>query len=301
MSAGSTTFVCEPTRESRLARAGDFLTLTKPRIAALELVAVAVAAVAAGGALDNPWPLIHALIGTALVAASASAWNQWLEQDLDSLMPRTADRPLPMGRISESEAIAFGGISLVVGIGYLWLLTNAVVALLALLTWVLYVCVYTPLKSRTPLNTAVGAVAGAMPALIGAAVYSSPWTVMAAALFMLIFLWQFPHFMAIAWLYRQQYAKAGMKMLPVVDQTGKRSGGQAVSAAAALVPVALIPVVMRMGNPSWLAATVLLSVAQFAVAVWFLVDTDDRSARWLLRATLIYLPAQLLLITIFSI
>ena len=189
------------------------LELTKPKIAVLELLTVWVAACVACSGIPGNWVLIvNALIGTALVAASASTLNQWLERSSDTQMLRTADRPLPSGEVSDREALSIGLITMVLGTVYLAVLVHWITAVLGLVTWVLYVCIYTPLKKRTSANTLVGAIAGALPVLMGAsAVLSDGSTrgglLLAAILFGIVFFWQFPHFMAIAWIYREDYRR----------------------------------------------------------------------------------------------
>ena len=281
-----------------LARARDYLELAKPKIAVLELVTVATAYYLAGHGSQNLWTLIHALIGTTLVAASASAFNQWMERETDSLMPRTANRPLPAGRLRARDVAWFGSITAVAGICYLALAVNELTASLGLASWLLYVVVYTPMKRRTSANTAVGAVAGALPVLMGWTAAGSPLDVNAATLFMIVFLWQFPHFMAIAWLYRRDYALAGMRMLTVVDPTGIRAGRQAVLGASALVPVTLIPVLVNYATPMYGVAAMVIGLAQLACAASFFRRLDETSARRLLRASLLYLPAILCLLTL---
>ena len=279
-----------PARSVGWQRVADFVELTKPKIAVMELVTVTVAAfVARWHALDM-LSLLHALIGTTLVAASASALNQCLEIHLDRLMDRTIDRPLPAGRISASEAIAFGLITGVAGVAYLAIAVGTQVAALGLLSWVLYVVIYTPLKTRTTLNTFIGAVAGAMPVLMGWFAAGGVWGLAPLVLFAIVFLWQFPHFMAIAWLYRHQYAASGMKMLPVVDPSGRSAGVQAVCSALVLVPVSLLPSVIQFAGLWYFIAALVLGLAQLAAAVWFCRTPNERSARCLLRASLIYLP-----------
>ncbi|MCE9553629.1 MAG: heme o synthase [Planctomycetes bacterium] len=293
----STSTLTYPRRRTALwGRVADYIELTKPRIAALELLTVLVGAgIACSGVPSDGWLILHLLGGTALVAASASALNQWLERDTDGLMRRTADRPLPAGRLTPTEVIIFGAIT--GSAGLLWLLTlvGPVTAALGLLTWLLYVWVYTPLKTRSSANTFIGAVAGALPAMMGYAALApandaAEHRLLAATLFLLVFLWQFPHFMAIAWLYRDSYTAGGMKMLPVVDPTGRRAGAQAVLSAAVLVPISLLPtLLMRAGSVYFLLALVL-SVFQLACAVSFALQMNDITARRLLRASLVYLP-----------
>jgi protoheme IX farnesyltransferase len=282
--------------DDRFAIAGRllaYLDLTKPRISALVLVVVAVSGWVARWGAPDLTVLLHALFGTALVAASSSAANQWIERRRDARMKRTRGRPLPSGRLSEADVIRFAAATLLAGLVYLGLLVNVLTAALGLVTWILYVAVYTPLKVRTPLNTHVGAVAGALPVAMGWAAVGGAWDVRAAALFLILFLWQFPHFMAIAWLYREQYAKAGMQMLTVVDPTGRRAGVLAVATALALAPVSLAPAFYSPGASLLAFGAIVLGVFQLAAAVAFAAARDELSARRLLHASLIYLPALL--------
>jgi heme o synthase len=292
----SPTLVCEVPRCGAWSRWADYLELTKPKIGVMELAVVATSAFVAAWGNPPLWSLALTLFGTGLLAASASALNQWLERDLDAFMPRTADRPLPQGRLSSPEVLAFGAIAAVAGAGALaWV--NAIALALGVATWATYVLLYTPLKTRSTANTSIGAVAGALPILIGWASTGRPLDLVAAALFVLLFLWQFPHFMAIAWLYRQDYAAAKMQMLSVVDPSGRRAGAQAVIAALALVPVSLVPA-LAMLAPVYFVVALALGAAQFACAVSFCVRRDTSSARRLLAASLIYLPALLIALVV---
>lgn len=290
-------------RQTIAARLADYLELTKPRIIVLELIVAAAAAGLAAPHSLNVAVLMHALWGTALVAASASIANQWWERKNDSLMPRTADRPLPAGRVSSREALLLCAVTLAGGAGWLLWKVNLTTTLLGILCWLVYVVVYTPLKTRTTLNTAVGAVAGAIPVLMGWSATGAPLNLLAFALAGVLFLWQFPHFMAIAWMYRRQYAAAGHKMLPVVDHDGWRTAVQAIVGAALVIPVSLIPALSSVGGGSliYFAWALVLGLIQFAFTLRFALFRDDYSARLLLRSTLIYLPAwlgMLLIVTI---
>jgi protoheme IX farnesyltransferase len=289
------TLVLEEARSAAPARWADYLELTKPRIAALVLVTVTVAAFVAGWGPPNAALLVNTLLGTTLVAASASAFNQLLERESDALMPRTADRPLPAGRLLPWQVALFGISTIMLGTVYLAAAVNPLTAALGLLTWFLYVWIYTPLKSRTSANTAVGAVAGALPVLMGWSAVA-PLDLKAFSLFLIVFLWQFPHFMAIAWMYRHEYAAAGLKMLPVVDPSGHRAGAQAVVAALLLIPVSLVPAVQNLAGPMYFGWVLVLSLAQFACAVAFFARLDDTAARRLLRASLVYLPLVMILL-----
>ena len=286
-------------RPAWLARVHDYIELSKPRIAVLVLIAVAVSYSVARWGQPDPRVLLHVLLGTLFIAASASALNQWLERRRDGLMQRTRERPLPTGRLSGRETVTLAALTFVIGCLYLLLSVGWQPACWGLLTWVLYVLVYTPLKTRTSWNTAVGAVAGALPVLIGWSAASQSYDLRAAALFWMLFLWQFPHFMAIAWLYRKQYARAGMQMLPVVEPTGLRAGRQAAMAACALLPVSVIPAISTPGWGGVICSAIILAlgVGQLLCAVAFLQNRGEVSARRLLRASLIYLPAVLLILT----
>jgi protoheme IX farnesyltransferase len=306
MSATTTTAVYVSRRDMLVARMAAYVELSKPKIASLVLVVVAVSACIAGGQSLEPWLWLHTLLGTALVAASASTFNQLIERRSDALMDRTADRPLPMGRLHWSQAVSFGAASLAAGVIYLAIAVNQLTAAFGALTWLLYVVVYTPLKARTSANTAVGAVAGAMPVLIGwaAAQGSFAFTsgplsggLRAAALFLIVYLWQFPHFMAIAWIYRHQYGAAGLQMLTVVDGTGRRAGLQSVLGALALLPVSLLPALQALGLFYVIGAT-LLGFAYFCSAAIFCWRRDDLSARRLLQVSLVYLPGVLVLLVL---
>ena len=289
----------ETPRTHGLARVADYVELTKPRIGALVLVTVAISYCCARWGQPEPWAMIHAMFGTLLVAASASALNQFLERRLDLRMDRTANRPLPAGRLSVSEVLTFAVVTIVAGEIYLAVLVNLEAALWGLLTWTIYVWVYTPLKTRTPLNTAIGAISGALPIFIGWAAAGGVWNdyLRASSVFMIVFLWQFPHFMAIAWMYRKQYGYAGMQMLSVVDPTGRRAGVQAVCGALALLPVSLVPGLFTpgLGGSVYIVAAFLLGVAQLAFAIVFCTNLSDRAARYLLKASLVYLPTVLML------
>ncbi len=286
-----TTLSIEKPRSTWLARAADYLELTKPKISLLVLVTVAAAALVADWGPPDGWLLAHTLLGTALVAASASALNQLLERHSDARMARTMDRPLPAGRLSPTEVVTFGFAALAVGLLELALLVGPITAALGLLTWVLYVGVYTPLKSRTPLNTVVGAVAGALPVLMGWTAVGAPLDLRAWSMFLIVFLWQFPHFMAIAWIYRRDYAAAGLKMLSVVDASGYRAAAQAVITALVLIPVSLVPCLLHPAAEVYFFWALLAGVAQLACAIGFMLRLSDASARRLLLASLIYLPA----------
>ena len=239
-------------------RLADFVILTKPRLNLLVLVTtVASLYLAAPGGVPLA-VLLHTVIGTALVAGGAAALNQALERDTDRLMSRTASRPVPDGRVRPGEAAAFGLVLSIVGLIELAATVNRLSAVVAGLTLASYVLVYTPLKRRTSLATVVGAVPGALPPVIGWTAAGAPMTLEALVLFGIVFFWQMPHFLAIAWLYRDDYARAGIPLLPVLEPDGRRTGHQALLYAAALWPVSLMPTVVGLaGAPYGLVATAL--------------------------------------------
>jgi protoheme IX farnesyltransferase len=274
-------------------RLADYVELTKPRIATMALVTVAVGSfVATPGRVDVPL-LIHTLIGTGLVAAGASVLNQLFERNTDALMRRTRNRPLPAGRVTVGEAAILGVTLSAVGIGYLCLLAGVLTCLLAAITLLLYAFVYTPMKRWTSLNTLVGAIPGALPPMMGWAAVRGSIDVEAWMLFLIMFLWQFPHFLAIAWIYREDYARAGLKMLPVVDKQGGMTGRQIIGYTLALLPASLVPGVIGIAGRAYFFGALGLWLAFLSFAVSFaLFATQDR-ARNLMRASLVYLPTLL--------
>lgn len=284
------------------AKLTDYVELTKPRILTLVLITVALTSVIATGGQPVLVRLFHTLLGTTLVAGSASIFNQWMERTTDRRMTRTQDRPIPAGRLGSIEALILGGASVLIGLSYLSTTTTLSATMWAAATWFIYVAIYTPLKTKTWLNTAVGAVPGAMPVLIGWTATGTALDTRAWCLFLLVYFWQFPHFMAIAWLYRQQYADAGMKMLTVVDPTGRRAGMHSITSAIAVLMVSIVPAFLGFQiSALYLVGSMLLGVIQIIRANQFMQSRNEHSARKLLRATLVYLPLQLLLVTLLSI
>ena len=269
--------------------------LTKPRIVAMVVLTAGVGYLigAGGGAAWST--LLHLLAGTALVAAGAGALNQVAERDVDALMRRTARRPLPSGRLSLAEATGISYVSALAGVVYLGLLVNGITAVVAALTVGSYVVVYTPLKRRTSLATLVGALPGALPIVGGWTAAHGSLGAEALVLFWIVFLWQLPHFLALSWMYRDDYARAGLKMLSVGDPDGRVTFRQAVLYAVALIPISLAPAVLGMAGAVYFVGAGLLSG-------WFALATAragrDRStamARRLFLASLVYLPGILVL------
>ena len=281
-----------------VARIADYLELTKARIVVMVLAVVGLSMLVAQWGQVQPFAMFSAMLGTLLVAASASVWNQIIEHRTDQLMPRTATRPIPSGRISRSEAMVVGtGLGLL-GAAYLLLTVGFAPALVGVVTWLGYVVGYTPLKRHTSWNTLVGAIPGAMPVLIGWTATGQPLDMRAATLFTLLFIWQFPHFMSIAWLYRGDYARAGLKMITVVDRTGQLAGIQAVAGAAAIIPVSLLPAWQSPTPLAYGCLAVSLGIWQLFVAIGFCRRRDERAAKRLLKVSVIYLPLILLAITL---
>jgi heme o synthase len=281
----------------------DYLNLTKPRITLMILLTVAVAMYAGSRIMDLPVGLgtwFHTLLGTAMIASSASTLNQWFEQSRDTLMPRTQKRPLPSGRLTSFEAALWGW--LLVGLGSLELLwfVNWAAMFCGVMTWFIYCWVYTPLKPVTWWNTAVGTLPGALPVMIGwTAVGGGLWDSDGWAITWVVILWQFPHFMAIAWMYKDQYAAAGFRMITNEEPTGVAAGWHAVLGAIALIPLSIL-VLSPTGPISWLIAglAVATCIWQLVQSYRFLQDRNRTTSKRLLRASLIYLPAILLLIVI---
>jgi heme o synthase len=267
-----------------------FLALTKPDVTFLVVMTTA-----AGYALGTEGPLdwlrmAHAVFGTTLIAAGTSALNHYMERDTDALMRRTASRPLPSGQLQPREALWFGVSLLVTGALYLALVSNALATLLGILTSAAYLCVYTPLKRKTTLATFVGAFPGAVPPLIGWAAARGTITVDAWILFAVLFLWQFPHFDAISWVYREDYRRAGIQMLPVVDPEGRRTFREILLTAALLVPVSLLPAVTGLVGAHYFFGALVLGIMLVEVCLWTAAAKSNIRAKWLMHATVLHLP-----------
>jgi len=269
----------------------DWMELTKPRITSMVVFTALVGFVTASS--SSPWsPLLAAaLLGTGLVAAGASVLNQVLERDTDALMLRTRARPLPAGRVTPAAARAFGAVLTAAGLAVLLWRSGPLAAAVAFSTWASYLFLYTPLKRKTPLATLVGAVPGALPPVIGWAAARGQLDAGAFILFAILFLWQVPHFLAIAWLYRDDYARAGFPMLPVLDREGTFTSRQAVVHSLALLLVSLAPAVAGLAGPAYLAGAFLLGAALTVFAVRLARARDLVAARALFLASVLYLPA----------
>lgn len=279
-----------PMADARRSTASDFVALTKPRLNLLVVITSA-----AGyylGGLDTPsaLPMTLAIGGTTLVAAGAAALNQVYERDTDRLMRRTRLRPLPDGRVTTTDARVFGLTLSGLGIALLAFGANLAAALLAAATLVVYLVIYTPLKRRSSAATLVGAVPGALPALIGWAAARGTVSVGGWTLFAIVFLWQIPHFMAIAWMYRDDYRSAGFPMLPIVEPEGRRTGRQALAYALVLLPVSLAPSFVGVSGRAYLGIAALLGLALLALAARFAAQRSDTTARALFYGSITYLP-----------
>lgn len=280
----------------------DYLALTKPRIVAMVLVTVAAGYVLAPpGALSGAARMLvlaHLLVGTALVAAGTNALNQVWERDVDAHMRRTAGRPLPAGRLSVVEATVFAVGAGLLGVAYLGLLVNRLTATLAAATLVSYVLVYTPLKRRTALATLVGAVPGALPIVGGWTAAGGSLDARAWLLFALLFLWQLPHFLALGWIYRDDYARAGLPTLSAGDPDGRRTFRQAALDAAALLAVSLAPTLIGMTGAFYFIGAIGLSTWLLWTSGACARNPSTDRARRLFRATLVYLPSILFLLIV---
>ncbi len=275
-------------------RLADFVTLTKPRLNSLVVVTTGVGYLAARGGVDLP-VLAHTTIGAALVAGAAAAFNQIAERDLDVRMPRTRDRPLAAGRLQPGEAAGFAVPLALAGLVQIGAGANLLAAILALATLVSYAAVYTPLKRRTHWAVLVGAVPGALPVVIGWAA-ARPLSAEAWSLFALLFVWQLPHFLALAWMYRDDFGRAGLPLLAVVDATGRRTARHLIAYSVLLVPVSLVPALLGVAGIAYAAGAGLLGVGLLALAGRFAAHRSSERARTLFRATLAYLPLVWLLL-----
>jgi protoheme IX farnesyltransferase len=279
-----------PWRAPWLAHLSDYWTLTKPEVNFLVLVSTLVGFyLAAPGAL-NGWLLFHTLMGTLLVASGTGTLNQYLERRTDAFMRRTANRPLPAGRLTNNEALWFGILLSVVGGTELWIAANPLTSALAMATLGTYLTFYTPLKRRTPLCTLVGAFPGAVPPLIGWAAVRNGLSGQAWVLYAILFLWQFPHLLAIAWMYREDYARAGLQMLPRRDHDGRAAARQIIACTLALLPVSLIPALTGHAGRVYLVGAGILGAGFLYYGVRMAAQRTNVLAKQLLMASIIYLP-----------
>lgn len=276
----------------------DLVALARPRLAVLGLIVVVLSYIIAGPDGPGSAPTFHLVVGSLLALSGASVLNQVLETEVDARMRRTARRPLPAGRMSLSTAAAFGVALTVVGVGQLALGVNVLTAAVAVAGIVVYLAVYTPLKQRTSLATVVGAVPGAVPALMGwaaarGAIDGEGWT-----LFWILFLWQLPHFLAIAWMYRTDYERAGFRMLSVEDPDGASTARQVVLYGAALVPVSLVPTLVGLAGPMYFFSALALGLLYLGSALVMARRRTGGAAKRVLKVSVVYLPVLLALLAV---
>jgi len=274
-------------------RLTDYYELTKPRMNFLVVVTTMVGYYMAARGLADWRRVIYTLVGTALTAAGASVLNQYVERDLDSRMRRTAGRPLPGGRMRPADALLFGIALGIVGVGGLLVFVNLLTALLAALTLALYVFIYTPAKRRTSLCTIIGAIPGAIPPLMGFTAVQGTISPQALTLFAILFFWQMPHFLAIAILYRDDYARGGFLMLPVVDKGLDMTGRQIILYSLSLVTVSLTPAILGMAGAVYFVAALFLGIAFTGFGIICARSKQRSDAKQLFLASIIYLPAVL--------
>ena len=277
---------------------GVVVELTKARLTSLVLLTTLVGFyLGSHRALDYA-VLFHTLMATALVAGGAAALNQFLERDHDAKMPRTWGRPLPSGRVQPETVLIFGASCAVVGLVYLAVAVNWLTSLLGAITLGTYLFVYTPLKRVTPFNTLIGAIPGALPPVMGWTASRGEGMLGGWTLFAILFLWQIPHFLAIAWIYKDDYRKAGFAMLPVFDETGRRTCRHVLVSCFGLLAASLCPFLLQVTGSAYLAGVVILNLAFIALAVRFCLKLNRSNARQLFFASIIFLPALLTLLVL---
>ena len=283
------------TNSSSRNRVVDFVALTKPRIVVMVMLSAAAGYWLAGPAAHQMMTLFHLLLGTALVASGTSALNQVKERDADALMVRTRGRPVPAGRLSVSAASTFAWLMGVGGVLYIAAFVNVITAGLAAVTLVSYVFLYTPLKKRTSISTLIGAVPGALPIVGGWTAVRGALSGEAWVLFWILFLWQLPHFLALAWIYREDYTRAGFKMLSVGDPDGRMTFWYASLYAAALLPVSLAPTMVGLAGAGYFVGAMALSGWFLVASLMALRHCTPKNARRVFKFSLAYLPALLIL------
>ena len=277
-------------RTASRSRGSDFLALAKPRLNFLVLLTTAAAYRLGVADTSEPLMLPHTLVGTALVAGGAAALNQVWERDTDKLMRRTRLRPLPDARLDPSHARVFGWVLSLAGLVELAVFVNPLCAGVALATLASYIWFYTPLKFVTSLSTIAGALPGALPAVIGWSAATNSLSMAGWVLFGIVFMWQMPHFLAIAWMYRDEYARAGIPLLPVIQPDGRSTGRQAVLYTAGLVPVTLLPTLIGLASPYYLAGALVLGSILMVLSLEFAVTRTNDAARRLFLGSILYLP-----------
>jgi protoheme IX farnesyltransferase len=280
-------------------RTTDFVALSKPRLNVLVVASSLAGYVMGGGDMSNAAMVVFTVVGTALVAGGASAFNQVIERNADSLMRRTRLRPVPDGRLQPAESLVFATALSITGLVILAAGVNLLSAGVALATLLTYALIYTPLKRRSSFSTVVGAIPGALPPVIGWAAARDALSPGGWVLFAIVFLWQLPHFLAIAWIYREDYARAGFPMLPVIEPDGRSTARQATFYCCALLPVSLAPTLVGMTNTAYFAGALVLGLLFLALTMKFARTRAIRDARRLFFGSIIYLPILWTLMIVF--
>ncbi|HWZ96927.1 MAG TPA: heme o synthase [Candidatus Dormibacteraeota bacterium] len=280
----------QTTQITLASRAGAYLTLTKPDVSLLVLMTTAAGYyMGARGPVD--WlRLAHTVFGTMLIAAGTAALNHYIERESDRFMRRTASRPLPSGQLQPIEALLFGVALSVAGAADLWISSGWLASALGVITCLSYLLAYTPLKKRTVWATFVGAFPGAVPPMIGWAAATGSLDRGAWALFAILFLWQFPHFHAIAWMYRDDYSRAGILMLPVVDRDGTRTFRQIILTAIGLIGISLLPSLLGLTGVLYFFGALVVSTGLLQVCLWAASSKSNVRAKWLMHATVLHIP-----------
>ncbi len=280
----------QTTQMTLASRAGAYLTLTKPDVSFLVLMTTGAGFyMGSRGGVD--WlRLAHTVFGTMLIAAGTAALNHYIERDSDRYMRRTASRPLPSGQLQPKQALFFGVGLALAGAADLWIAGGALASFLGVITCVSYLLAYTPLKKRTVWATFVGAFPGAVPPMIGWAAATGSLDRGAWALFGILFLWQFPHFHAIAWMYREDYSRAGILMLPVVDQDGSRTFRQIILTAIGLIGIGLLPSLLGLTGVVYFFGALVVSTGLLQVCLWAASSKSNVRAKWLMHATVLHIP-----------
>ena len=275
-----------------------YFELTKPRIVTMVLVTTALGFFVGGHGIDSPLILVMTLLGTALSAGGAGVLNHYLERDVDAIMRRTRDRPLPAGKVSPAAALSLGFAMILAGQVVLVLTVNLLTAWLALITAFLYVVIYTPMKRTTWLNTSLGSIPGALPPVGGWAAATGHLDTGAWVLFAILFAWQHPHFYAIAWIFREDYRRGGFKMLPVLEEDGGRTCRHILAFSVLLIAVSILPTLLGTSGILYLVGALILGAGMLAAGVSLTLTRSTLDARRLLRASVIYLPLLLILTVI---
>ena len=271
-------------------RANAYIALTKPDVSFLVLMTTAAGYYMGARGPVSWWHMSHVILGTLLIAGGTAALNHYLERESDRYMRRTASRPLPSGLLRPGRALAFGVALAIAGAVDLYFAAGALASGLGVLTCLSYLLAYTPLKKRTVWATFVGAFPGAIPPMIGWVAATGSLGRGAWLLFGILFLWQFPHFYAISWMYREDYARAGIMMLPVVDREGKRTFRQIIFYAAALVGVSLLPAVLGLAGIVYFFGALVVCTALLQVCLWAASNKTNARAKWLMHATVLHIP-----------